>query len=104
MALTCSSVGSPSQVVMKRSTTVDRDSISDAGTSGASPRAERAAYDSTAAVVCAMWSRACSSEMSSSGPNPRAGASSGSEDCTSTRTSPDLNAGVEVSTGSADPN
>src|SRR5664279_567763 len=50
-----------------------------------------------------MWSRACSSVMSSNGPNPRAGASSGSEDCTSTRTSPDRNAGVEVSTGSPAP-
>src|SRR6478609_10236728 len=42
--------------------------------------------------------------MSSKGPNPRAGASSGSEACTSTRTSPEEKAGPEVSIGNCAPN
>jgi|SRR5664279_1644416 len=103
MARTCSGLGSPSHVVMNRSTTVGQDSISEAGTSGRSPRADLAAYDSTAAVVWASWSLAVSSEMSSSGAKPRDVASRGSEAWTSTRTLPDRNAGSELSTGNVAP-
>ena len=43
MACTCSGLGSPSQVVRKRSTTVEHCSIRLAGTGVCSPRAEWAA-------------------------------------------------------------
>ena len=90
IARTCNGSGSPRQRIIIRSTTVCALSTSFCGTIGCQvPRADCATYESAITETRARLFRASSSEISSSGFKPHAGASIAIADCTSTRTSPE---------------
>ena len=90
MALTWSGLASPRQRIRNRSGIELALSTSRWDTGGLPiPRADWATNDSAITDARARLSRACSSEMSISSPNPHCGPSMASADCTSTRGSPE---------------